>query len=257
MGDKNFSNTTPSAVSGLNVTWQQDGSGNLSAYTSIFGPSGTGHAPGLVPDPGSTSGATHYLREDGNWEVPSTGSGAYPIGANIVALPPVPSGNSGNAGYSFILKVPGTAVVAFTSKFTVTFCILGNLTSYGSTYDSIINTAVIRRTAQQSTTWIDSTSITWPGGNHFTPSQTSAVPQFYQSNAITLAMDAAHDYYVILYMSTTMSNNAIQGSTTVGGSIGSTALAGYISGNQTATADASTFASLNGVLVGISQFQTA
>lgn len=36
-----------------------------------FGASGTNHAPGLVPDPGSTQGNTKYLREDGTWAVPA------------------------------------------------------------------------------------------------------------------------------------------------------------------------------------------
>ena len=40
----------------------------------IMGASGANHAVGLVPDPGSTSGATKFLREDGSWEVPP-GSG--------------------------------------------------------------------------------------------------------------------------------------------------------------------------------------
>jgi hypothetical protein len=32
--------------------------------------SGSGHAAGVVPDPGATAGTTHYLREDGVWAVP-------------------------------------------------------------------------------------------------------------------------------------------------------------------------------------------
>lgn len=35
-----------------------------------FGASGTEHASGLVPDPGSTAGTTHYLREDSTFDVP-------------------------------------------------------------------------------------------------------------------------------------------------------------------------------------------
>lgn len=34
---------------------------------STFGASGVGHAKGLVPDPGTTAGTTHYLREDASW----------------------------------------------------------------------------------------------------------------------------------------------------------------------------------------------
>jgi hypothetical protein len=45
------------------------------ARLPLFGPSGSSHAPGAVPDPGATAGATRYLREDGTWNVPAGGSG--------------------------------------------------------------------------------------------------------------------------------------------------------------------------------------
>jgi hypothetical protein len=57
-------------------------SGTVSAARlPLFGPSGTTHAPGIVPDPGATAGATRYLREDGTWDVPAGGSGGSPSGA--------------------------------------------------------------------------------------------------------------------------------------------------------------------------------
>jgi hypothetical protein len=58
-------------------------SGTISAdRLPLFGPSGTTHAPGIVPDPGATAGATRYLREDGTWSVPAGGSGGgSPSGA--------------------------------------------------------------------------------------------------------------------------------------------------------------------------------
>jgi hypothetical protein len=34
----------------------------------VFGPSGSGHAVGAVPDPGATAGTTRFLREDGTWQ---------------------------------------------------------------------------------------------------------------------------------------------------------------------------------------------
>lgn len=40
--------------------------------------SGASHAPGAVPDPGSTAGASHYLREDGTWAIPA-GSFSSPL----------------------------------------------------------------------------------------------------------------------------------------------------------------------------------
>jgi hypothetical protein len=55
------------------------------AYLPLFGPSGTTHAPGIVPDPGATAGSTRYLREDGTWDVPAGGSGtAFPSDGDLV-----------------------------------------------------------------------------------------------------------------------------------------------------------------------------
>lgn len=36
----------------------------------VMGASGSSHAAGIVPDPGSIAGTTKYLREDGSWSVP-------------------------------------------------------------------------------------------------------------------------------------------------------------------------------------------
>jgi hypothetical protein len=259
MSDRNFDNSTPAAPSGLNITWQQDGNGNLSAYTPVFGPSGTDHAPGLVPDPGSTSGATHYLREDGNWEVPSTGSGAFPAGANIIPIPPsnVGSPNNGFGGLSIIVKALGGFVQAFTNAFQVTFSIYGNSSFVGSTYDTKISSAVIRRAAKDSTAWIDSTPITWGGSPtpSFTPSGGN-VNQYFTSDSISLAWDTAHDFYIIIYINPTTNINAwlpiINSASIQGVSTG-----GYLSGNQTATASASSFATLTSGMYGVTQLLTA
>jgi hypothetical protein len=62
--------TITGGVSGGAIT-----SGTVSAARlPLFGPSGTSHAAGIVPDPGATAGATRYLREDGTWSVPAGGS---------------------------------------------------------------------------------------------------------------------------------------------------------------------------------------
>jgi hypothetical protein len=46
------------------------------AVLPVFGPSGTTHAAGVVPDPGATAGASRFLREDGTWALVGGGSGA-------------------------------------------------------------------------------------------------------------------------------------------------------------------------------------
>ncbi len=54
-----------------------DGTQWLSApLAMVFGPSGTAHSIGAVPDPGETASATRYLREDGTWAIPASGSGS-------------------------------------------------------------------------------------------------------------------------------------------------------------------------------------
>ena len=42
----------------------------MSDMPSVMGASGTNHASGLVPDPGSTQGTSKFLREDGTWVNP-------------------------------------------------------------------------------------------------------------------------------------------------------------------------------------------
>ena len=62
------------------------------AQLPLFGASGASHARGAVPDPGATSGATRYLREDGSWAVPAgsgatgqTVAGSFPTGPQAIA----------------------------------------------------------------------------------------------------------------------------------------------------------------------------
>jgi trimeric autotransporter adhesin len=73
------------------------------ASLPLFKASGTGHAQGAVPDPGATSGATRYLREDGTW---AAAGGATQISTNLLAryaltdgsgAPQDSSGNGNNA----------------------------------------------------------------------------------------------------------------------------------------------------------------
>jgi len=62
--------TISGGVSGSSIT-----SGTVSAARlPVFGPSGSSHAAGIVPDPAATAGSTRYLREDGTWNVPAGGA---------------------------------------------------------------------------------------------------------------------------------------------------------------------------------------
>lgn len=55
-------------------------SGTISpARLPVFGPSGTTHSVGAVPDPGATAGSTRYLREDGTWSTPGGSGTGYTL----------------------------------------------------------------------------------------------------------------------------------------------------------------------------------
>ena len=57
--------------------WQSTGSAWTQLATlAAFVASGSSHAAGLVPDPGSSAGSTHFLREDATWAVPAGGGGS-------------------------------------------------------------------------------------------------------------------------------------------------------------------------------------
>jgi hypothetical protein len=52
----------------------------------VFGASGSSHAQGAVPDPGSTAGTTRYLREDATWDVPPGGGGVTSPDGGVVQV---------------------------------------------------------------------------------------------------------------------------------------------------------------------------
>ena len=68
-------NNTGAAANASDLTTVQ-----VAAMLPAFVASGASHAPGLVPDPGATAGATRYLREDGTWFTPAGGGSGTPGG---------------------------------------------------------------------------------------------------------------------------------------------------------------------------------
>ena len=83
--------TLNGAINAANIS-----SGTLNAARlPVFGASGSGHAVGAVPDPGSTAGTTRYLREDGTWAAP-----AATVGSTTVSGASLPSGAT--ADYNFL-----------------------------------------------------------------------------------------------------------------------------------------------------------
>lgn len=64
----------PGAVAGITKFLREDGSWIV---PPTFGASGGSHAPGYVPDPGSSAGTVKFLREDATWQTPAGGGGGY------------------------------------------------------------------------------------------------------------------------------------------------------------------------------------
>jgi hypothetical protein len=81
------------------------GNGTL-ALNTPFGASGSNHAAGLVPDPGSSSGVTHFLREDATWAIiPTMGASGSSHASGLV---PDPGSSAGSTKY---LREDGTFAV--------------------------------------------------------------------------------------------------------------------------------------------------
>jgi hypothetical protein len=155
-----------------------------------------------------------------------SGSG-FPSGSNFVNLPPLTFAAYGAAGSSYILVVPAAAVSAFTTGFKLAISV--------KAISPMLNHAVVRRTAPGSMTWLDSTDITW--GSVTNPTFSTLGLQM--SDAITLAMDAAHDFYFIVYLDPAGSGQPYRNPNITYGNFN--LAAGATSGDQTGTADATAF----------------
>lgn len=104
-------NPLPAAPAGdLNVTWVASSS-NISAYLTPFVGSGASHAPGLVPDPGSTAGTARFLNENGTWQTPSGAGNVSTSGSPAQFQTAVFA-----SGTTILGIAPGTAGLPFLSN---------------------------------------------------------------------------------------------------------------------------------------------
>lgn len=146
----NFNDTTPAAQAGyINAKWQHSGSNisveidstlytpatrrinttapmtgggalstDLTLAVPVFVASGASHASGIVPDPGSTAGATRFLREDASFAVPPGGGGSavIPTPPALASFTWVNQGSStaaqnGGSGTPILVAIPRTAAL--------------------------------------------------------------------------------------------------------------------------------------------------
>lgn len=94
-----------------------------------------------------------------------------------------------------------------------------------------IDHAVVRRTAIDDPTYIDSTPITWSAN----PAPTLNAGLTF-SDEIDVAIDSAHDVYILIYLNTTTNNTAVAIKDGTGSSLGLTGTS--TAGDQTAAASA-------------------
>jgi len=163
----------------------------------------------------------------------SGGGGGFPSGANICTLPVIAVDNGGSfGGYSLLLRVASSQVVAWTAAgFKL------KLWNGDATGNVIVNKAVLRRTAPNSITFIDTANILFSGS----ATVTFGPKTFATSDTIALAFDTSHDYYFIVYIDPTQSS-AVHMYGTLTATSGSNGLWGaYQNGDQTATADTTAF----------------
>jgi hypothetical protein len=77
-----------------------------------FGPSGANHAPGLVPDPGSSAGTSRYLCENATWETPSGAGTVTSVGLSVPTPLQVTGSPIINSGTISLTWGSGTVPVA-------------------------------------------------------------------------------------------------------------------------------------------------
>ncbi len=190
LGDIEYENATPAAavLSGNTTTTKEfltstgaSGAATAPVWATIAGSdvpvfikSGSTHAVGAVPDPGSTAGTTRYLREDATWVAPGgssalmiTGSstqtfGGNPVGFNyplgLTSLSPFPSTASISNNNQMILDRSGTL-----KNLTVTIATAdGSTSTYKFTvYDGQTSTGVTVSISGTNVTATDNTD-TYP-----------------------------------------------------------------------------------------------
>ena len=197
-----------------------------------------------------TAGSGITIVDEGSGEILiSASGGGYPSGANVVApLPVLASATASLNGYTVVLRIPASYVQAFTTAGIK----VGVQTT--STTGLVLHAASIGLTLPGSTTWTSGpTAMTWPAGAF------ASANTLYLSNACPIVADAAHDIYIMIaWDSTSATGSAYADQSTSSSSYGwaiygtPTQLAGYIVGNHTADADASSIQA--GGLAGTSIF---
>jgi hypothetical protein len=115
---------------------------------SAFGPSGSAHATGLVPDPGATAGTTRYLREDGTWA---------PAGGSVTVVSSTCSG----AQTITLSSTPTRYVITLTANCTLSFA---TSTFSGTLQQATVDIVPAGFAVIFPPTIANGGNVAWPGG---------------------------------------------------------------------------------------------
>lgn len=126
-------------------------------YSDFVG-SGTGHAAGLVPDPGSTAGDSKFLCEDGSWTSPSVtvagdstdtvvSTAKLVAGSNVTITPDTTNhtvtiastGSGGTTDYTQLQNLPTINTHTVTGAMTSSDLGLQSALTFDGTYDASTN----------------------------------------------------------------------------------------------------------------------
>lgn len=163
-------------------------------------------------------------------------STSSPVGSNVAILPALQSGAGGLAGYTLVLRIPAGMIAAVGSKIKVGL-------SFYSITSVAINAATVGATLPNPVAGVGGFSynyswttapiaFTWPVGSFANASQ------IYLSNAVAIPVDAAHDLYVMVYLDPSHNADSPYNYEEPPWTL----FGGYILGNHTNEADASTVA---------------
>jgi hypothetical protein len=166
------------------------GPGNFTGYTGYTGPTGPTGWTGFTGTGGSpgSAGATGPTGYTG----PT--SGGVSAGTNVVPHSPRVSTDSGYSGLSIIMRVPQRLLLCHPTTWNFSI-------SLASGASFVVSAGVVYRTAIDSKVVVDSTVVKW--GGSATPTLTAGETF---CDAIALAMDVSHDYFIVVYFTSSTGN---------------------------------------------------
>lgn len=186
----------------------EEGSNGVAVITVGGGAPGGSNHDVQINSSGSFAGvspgtAGHVLTSNGasadpSFQAAGGGGGAVASGTPL-AVGVLWNSNSSNwPNTTFVTRIPGCRLVNVATSVKVTASVQSGT--------AVVGGAVLRRTLAGSTTYIDSTVITW--GSSATPSLAAGDND---SDAISVTVDKDHDYYVLIYLD----SNGLNGSVAV------------------------------------------